>query len=153
VPAAPPPACTSTDYRAFDFWVGNWDVYATGTERMVARSLIERLYGGCAICENWMPSRGAHGGSLSSFHGDGWRQIWVDGNGSWAEFRGGLEGGAMVITGVWPGAAGPGSRPLVRMRYTRGADGTVRQQVFMSGDDGATWQANADFTYRRSAAP
>ena len=60
-PAPPPPACAAPEHRQFDFWVGRWDVYPTGTERLVAHSLIERLYGDCVIRESWMPLRGGGG--------------------------------------------------------------------------------------------
>src|SRR4051812_25646929 len=72
-PAAPPtksaspPPCASAQHRAFDFWVGSWDVYPAGSDMLIAHSLIERLYGGCAIRENWMPLKGSGGGSLSAF--------------------------------------------------------------------------------------
>ena len=51
-PAPPPPACTAPEHRQFDFWVGYWDVYPTGKEKLVAHSLIEKLYAGCTIREN-----------------------------------------------------------------------------------------------------
>ncbi|WP_114953114.1 hypothetical protein [Sphingosinicella terrae] len=63
----PPPACESPEHRQFDFWVGRWDVYPTGTDRLVAHSLIEKLYGGCAIRENWMPLGRTGGGSLNAW--------------------------------------------------------------------------------------
>lgn len=100
--AAPPPSpCATPDHRAFDFWVGAWDVYPSGATRLVAHSLIERLYGGCAIRENWMPLGKTGGGSLSSFVPDehAWRQTWVDSAGTRVEFKGGMEGGRMVLTG------------------------------------------------------
>ena len=79
-PAPPPPACETPEHRQFDFWVGNWDVYPTGTDRLVAHSLIERRYNGCAIRENWMPLQGQGGGSFSAWRPEarGWRQTWVD---------------------------------------------------------------------------
>ena len=154
-PPAPAPAasCTAPPHRQFDFWVGNWDVYRTGTDRLIAHSFIERRYAGCAIRENWMPLAGEGGGSFSAYQPgeSGWRQIWTDSSGSWVEFRGGLEDGAMVLTGTWPGAAGPGSRPLVKMRYTRAADGSVRQQGAQSLDGGTTWNPSFDLTYRPAA--
>ena len=61
-PPQPASPCASADHEALDFWVGRWDVYKTGTDTKVADSLIERLYGGCAIRENWMPSSGTPGG-------------------------------------------------------------------------------------------
>ena len=50
-PAEPP--CGSAEHRQFDFWVGEWDVFATGTSKQVATSRIEKLHGGCTIRENW----------------------------------------------------------------------------------------------------
>src|SRR4051794_35724408 len=57
-PAPPPPACTAPEFRQFDFWVGRWDVYPTGTDRLVAHSLIENLSAGCAIRKNQGPAPG-----------------------------------------------------------------------------------------------
>lgn len=154
-PAPPPPACETPEHRQFDFWVGRWDVYPTGTERLVAHSLIERRYSGCAIRENWMPLRGEGGGSFSAWRPEArqWRQTWVDTSGSWVEFTGAFENGAMVLTGPWRGAATPGQDALVRMRYTREAGGSVRQLGEVSTDNGQTWQPSFDYTYRPAAAP
>jgi len=152
-PVPPPPACAAPEYRQFDFWVGRWDVYPTGTRRLVAHSLIERLYGDCAVRENWMPLRGGGGGSLNSYRPSEhrWHQIWTDSQNNWVEFTGASEGGAMVMTGR--GAAADGRPTLTRMTYSQGADGSVRQRVVQSTDGGATWQPQYDFTYVPAAAP
>ena len=50
----------------------------------------------------------------------------------------------MVITGKWGG-------PLVRMSYSKNADGSVRQFGEQSTDEGKTWQPSFDFTYRPRA--
>jgi len=152
-PAAKPGPCDSRPHRQFDFWVGRWDVSPTGQAKVVAHSLIESLYGGCAIRENWMPigPGGGNGGSLSSYVAadQTWRQTWVDSSGSRAEFKGGWTGQAMVITGPWPL---PNRARLVRMTYTPNADGSVRQAGEASFDDGRTWQPSFDFTYRKARA-
>jgi len=148
-----PPPCASAEHRAFDFWVGRWDVYPTAQpEKLVAHSLIERLYNGCAIRENWAPLGGNDGGSLSSYVGgavaDGWRQTWVGSGGERVDFTGGWDGKAMVLTGFWAGVNGPGQDALVRMTYTREADGAVRQLGEASTDDGKTWGPSFDFLYK-----
>ncbi len=148
-PAAQPPACTTPEHRQFDFWVGNWNVYRTGTEQQVGTSRIETLYNGCAIRENWMPLRGGAGGSLNSWlpQEGKWRQTWVDSGNSYAVFEGQYRNDEMVMTGVWAGAAGPGSRPLIRMYWSR-VEGGIRQRGEQSTDNGQTWAPNFDFTYR-----
>lgn len=152
-PPPPPPPCESEAHRAFDFWVGAWHVYPTAQPaRPVARSVIERLYKGCAIRENWAPFSGNDGGSLSSYVGGdvagGWRQTWVGSSGERVDFKGGWNGQAMVLTGFWPGVNGPGQDATVRMTYTRSADGSVRQLGEATTDGGKTWQPSFDFTYR-----
>lgn len=148
-----PPACATPTHRALDFWVGRWDVYPTGTDKVIAHSLIERLYGGCAIRENWMPIGKEGGGSLSSYDpkAGAWRQTWVDSSGATVEFRGGAQGSAMVLTGPWSDVLGPGKSALIRMTYTPEAGGAVRQKGEASSDQGKTWQQNFDFTYRPAA--
>lgn len=152
-----PPTCATPQHRQFDYWVGYWDVYRTGTETLVAHSLIERRYNGCAIRENWMPLSGQQGGSFSAWHPgrQSWRQLWVDSSNGWVEFTGRVVDGAMELTGQWPGSGPNGENGIVRMRYIRVAGGAVRQHGQVSIDDGRTWGPSFDFTYRRSrdAAP
>lgn len=145
--------CADTDHHAFDFWVGHWDVHPYGGGPLVAHSLIESLYGGCAIRENWMPIGKSGGGSLSNYDKalGGWHQSWVDSSGTRVEFSGGVEGEAMVLTGLWGGVAN-GKDGHVRMTYTREPGGTVRQKGEVSTDNGKTWSPSFDLLYTPSQA-
>jgi len=149
----PPPACTAAEHRQFDFWVGEWTVTQTGKPDVVANSLIEKLYGGCAIRENWMPFKGAGGGSLNNYVDGRWRQTWVDSSNSRVEFEGGLADGKMMLTGFWKGVNGPGQDALIRMTYSKNADGSVRQHGEQSTDQGKSWSTNFDFTYHPKTKP
>jgi hypothetical protein len=152
VPPKPPPAnaCADAEHGQFDFWVGHWAVSPTGKPQVVAESLIEKVYG-CGIRENWMPKvANGDGGSLSIYvpKEKGWRQTWIDAQGAYADYKGGWDGQALVLTADQPGPNGaPG---LARMTYTKGADGSVRQAGSASNDDGRTWTPTFDFTYRRA---
>jgi hypothetical protein len=154
-PASPPPACAGPEHEQFDFWVGQWGVYPTGKPNLVAHSLIEKLYGGCVVRENWMPLKGTPGGSLNHFDRDDrrWHQVWMDAANARVAFDGGLVDGRMVLTGFWKGANGPGQDGVVRMTYSKLAVGSVRQFGEISTDHGLSWQPFFDFTYKRSAAP
>jgi hypothetical protein len=151
--APPPPAqpaCTAAAFRALDFWVGEWDVYPAGKDTLVAHSKIERLYNGCAIRENWMPLRGAGGGSLSGYDPKSghWHQTWIGSTPGVIQFDGGPADGKMVLTGSWPGSGPKGEDGLTRMTYSRLQGTAVRQLGQFSGDNGRTWVTTFDFTYK-----
>ena len=149
-----PYGCNSPQQSAFDFWVGEWDVYPNGKDKMVAKSKIEKLYAGCAIRENWMPLKGPGGGSLSNFEPKSgqWHQTWIGSQAGRVEFDGGFANGKMVLTGMWPNVLGVGKHALIRMTYTRENDGSVRQFGEQSVDHGLTWAPSFDFIYRKHVA-
>ena len=152
-PATPPPAppkCEGEAYAAFDFWVGEWEVFPSAGEQKVADSRIEKVSAGCAIRETWMPLQGRAGSSLSAYDpSDGaWHQLWVGGVPGRVFFDGGPVDGAMVLTGYW-GKDAQGNPSLVRMTYTLEADGSVRQYGQASSDHGRSWSDSFDLIYRR----
>jgi hypothetical protein len=152
--ALPPPACTGAENHQFDFWIGRWDVYpTTAPDKLVAHSLIESRYAGCAIRENWMPLvSGGDGGSLSTYvpAKKAWRQFWTDSSNAAVDFTGGWDGKSMILTGTWPQPGHP--TQMTRMTYTKLADGSVEQAGTSSDDGGKTWQPSFDFIYRPSKA-
>jgi hypothetical protein len=151
-PAPPPPTCESKAHTAFDFWVGEWDVYPAGSSDSIAESRIEHVSGGCVIRESWMPlSRGDVAGTSISFinHLSGrWEQVWVGSDGRRVDFAGGVVAGEMVLTGYWDGIGTGGQAMLTRMTYSKEADGSVRQHGEGSTDHGKTWQTTFDLIYR-----
>jgi hypothetical protein len=152
---APPPSCSGEGFDAFDFWVGEWDVYPYGKDRLVAHSRIEKLYNGCAIRENWMPLNGKPGGSLSNYEPrtGRWHQEWIGSAPGRVEFDGGPVAGGMVLTGWWAGSGPNGEDGLTRMTYTKLDGGAVRQHGEFSADHGVSWVTSFDFTYRPHVEP
>jgi hypothetical protein len=148
--APPPTLCHNPEHAQFDFWVGQWDVYRADTNQLVAHSLIERLYNGCAVRENWMPlkGQGSDGGSLNSYRPDAkqWVQFWTDGGNNLNQYAGGIEDGKMVLTGTRQAANG--ADVPQRMIYEKLPDGSVTQTGYISRDAGKTWQLNYELIYR-----
>lgn len=141
-PADEPPAiseaCAEPAFRAFDFWIGRWVVRdSTGTQ--VGTSHISRIAGGCGIREEWAGSSGSRGTSLNYYDAaDGaWHQDWVGSGGLILHLSGGLDSGAMVLTGERFSDEGP---VIDRIRWRALPDGRVRQAWTMSTDGGATWR-------------
>ena len=149
-PAQTVQACATPAHHALDFWIGHWDVFDTRSGELAGHSVIEGLYGGCAIRENWSED-GLSGGSLSHYSPeDGrWRQVWTDSSGAWREFIGGVVGGRMVLTWRRPDPKAVGGIVQVRMSFTPSRDGSVQQYSDLSADGGRTWKLRYDYTYRR----
>ncbi|MGZ3314657.1 MAG: hypothetical protein ACXU8S_13390 [Phenylobacterium sp.] len=142
--------CADAAHHAFDFWIGRWTVTDTKTGRPAGQSLIESLYGGCTIRENWTDP-GLSGGSLNTYDATTgkWRQTWTDSSGAWREFVGGMQDGKMMLVWRFASVRNRGQFNQVRLTFTPNPDGSVRQYSDTSRDDGASWAFRYDYTYRR----
>jgi hypothetical protein len=136
--------------REFDFWVGEWDVYSTGTKNIAGHSLIQMIAGGCALLENW-DSPASTGKSINFIDPltNKWKQTWV---GSYAsgiqEFVAGeYKDGAMRFTFETTDAQG--NKLIGRFVFFNEGPNQVRQFNETSSDGGKTWTTNYDFTYIR----
>jgi hypothetical protein len=149
------PCMANSHAREFDFWIGEWDVYATGTQLLQGHSFIERVSGGCLIMENWT-SLGLpyNGKSMNFVDSTGkWQQIWVGASetgGPVFFVNGEYKDTAMrfVFTGRGPNGNTIKGKFIF---FNQGPD-QVRQFQQTSNDDGKTWQTVYDFTYIRKKA-
>ncbi len=147
------PCASNLKAREFDFWIGEWDVYVTGTTTpKVGHSLIQNLAGECLILENWtalgpVPNTGK---SMNFYDVSkkAWEQVWMGSGGGLGRFtEGRYEDGAMRFTFSAPDATGkmlPGKFTF----FNLGPD-KVRQLNETSPDEGKTWQTVYDLTYVR----
>ena len=90
-------------------------------------------------------SKATGGGSLNIYLPEEkhWEQFWIDFQRNARLFTGGWNGKAMVIQGKWAG-------PLVRISYSKGGDGAVRQFGEQSTDDGKSWSPSSTSPTARS---
>jgi hypothetical protein len=153
-PKPPTVDCTDANHRALDFWIGDWDVYAAGSDYPVAHSKIEKIVG-CAISETFDQFTGP-GGKPTDYHGrsisayvpagsagaGGWRQYYVDSGGDAITLTGGISDGEMIFRST----NGPVAN---RMTLGPNPDGSVHQRGAFSTDSGKSWSPAYDFTYRR----
>lgn len=131
--------------RQFDFWLGEWEVYANGQK--VANSHIDYSLEGCLIIENYETFGGYSGKSINFYDvGDKkWHQIWTDISGNISRYEGELKDGKMYLYGENIDKAG--TKSLVRMEFTPNNDGSVRQLYEGSTDGGKTWSIYFDGRY------
>ena len=92
-------ACCTEAHSAFDFWIGNWDVYQSdGT--LAGTNSIEKEQNGCMLRENWVSTNYAFTGTSINFYNKQkgrWEQLWVDSGGSYLHLRGNRQGKQMIL--------------------------------------------------------
>lgn len=143
----PTPPCVSSEYRQFDFWVGDWDVFEGDSASPVARARVNRILDGCVIHEDYQSADGLKGESFSIYDASRkvWHQTWVTNRGQLLIIEGDVENGAMVLAGVDRATSGEG-------RYVRGTwkqeEGGVRESALRSTDDGKIWKTWFDLMFR-----
>lgn len=151
-PAPPPYACTAPEHRAFDFWLGEWDAYVTGTENLAGRSTIASADRGCVVTEQWTSVRSPYSGrSLNAYDPTTrtWVQVWMDSNGEITRYAGAATANGMVLTAPDEVSPGRPAKVHLRMTFTANPDGSVRQFGEQSADAGQTWAPSFDFIYRK----
>jgi hypothetical protein len=139
------PACESPEHHQFDFWIGDW-IVTTPDGRRAGTNIVTPILGGCAVAESWRGTSGIEGHSYNAYDLQKklWHQTWVDSQGTLLSLEGGLENGAMVLSG-------PQGKALSRITWTPEADGTVTQLWQSSEDRGKTWQTVFHGIYARRA--
>lgn len=140
--------------REFDFWVGEWDVYVTGTNVKAGHSLVQKASGDCMILENWtalgpVPHNGKSMNYVNT-QTNKWEQLWI-----------GSAGGPGYVTRFYDGeykdsamqfvfeAPTPQGKQAGRFRFFNQGPNQVRQLSETSADGGKTWTTNYDLTYKR----
>jgi hypothetical protein len=142
-------ACTGPEYRQFDFWLGDWDVWdrnATGSPK--ARAHINAILDGCAIHETYEAVAGLVGQSFSSYYAPTrrWHQSWVTNRGELLLLDGAMHADSMILEGTMRDSAG---RPaLLRGIWTAHA-GAVLERAESSVDSGKSWKPVFDIVFRR----
>ena len=142
--------CESAVHDQFDFWVGDWQVFKTGTDTIVGQNQINRILNGCVVEENWTGANGSAGKSFNTYNAQDstWNQVWVDGGGNTYHFKGHFKDNVMQMLGDTTDGQG---RPIhFDMSYTFDPKKeTVRQVWKLSTDAGANWQVIFDGTYKK----
>jgi tetratricopeptide (TPR) repeat protein len=135
------------EYRQFDFWVGDWNVFGTNGQQLGTNQVL-LLEDGCIIEENWTSAQGGTGKSFNFYNPatKKWHQSYMDNTGSNWMMDGEYRDGVLRYEGM---IYAPGSTVMVRMNfYNLGAD-KVRQTAETSTDKGLTWTSVWDGLYVR----
>lgn len=148
-PAEASPCQQREAFRAFDFWVGEWEVRAADG-RLAGHNRIEAAQDGCVLVEHWTGATGGSGMSMNYLDAatDEWVQLWTGAEGSQILIRGGLTDDGMLLKGQIH-YVGNGTTAAFRGLWTPLPDGRVRQFFEQSNDGGETWEPWFEGFYSR----
>ena len=149
------PCTTDPLYRQFDFWIGEWDVYAKNGKK-AGDSKIDLILDSCIILENWKStnvSQGVNyaGKSFNTYNSTSrqWQQTWVDNVGGSTEFlEGHFENNKMIFQ-TKPFQFSKDTVAVRRLTFYNLDVNKVRQHGEISKDGGRTWSTEYDLEYRR----
>jgi len=143
--AAPPKPCSSPEAAQFDFWLGDWDASwpaAAGSPAGTGTNRIEKILDGCVVEEHFAAAGPSPlvGRSLSVFipRAGKWKQTWVDNQGGYLDFTGGMEGSERVLSREGKGP--DGKSRLQRMVFLNISKDSFDWRWEVSADGGATWK-------------
>ncbi len=152
--AAAPPPCKEAEQHQLDFWVGEWNLSwpgQKGGEVQHGSNSIQRVMDGCVVEENFSGGDAMHlrGHSVSMFdgHAGTWKQTWVDNEGSYLDFEGGVKDGEMSF---WREVKRhDGSMATQRMVWRNVTADSFDWSWESSFDGGKTWQVVWPIHYQR----
>jgi len=145
--------CSAPECRQFDFWTGQWDLtwLDKNGKEMHGSNTITAILDSCAIQEQFdgNPAMSFRGMSLSVYDTKNavWRQTWVDNNGGYLDFTGGLQENSMVLSRK---TLQNGKEVWQRMRWYEIRRDALKWDWEISDDGGETWQLRWRIYYKRA---
>jgi hypothetical protein len=148
--------CTSDPvYRQFDFWIGDWEVFAKNGKK-AGDSRIELILDSCIILENWKSTSSTNGlyysgKSFNTYNSASkqWQQTWVDNMGGTTEFLEGHYDNKKMIFVTKPFQSSKDTTAIRKLTFYNLEPNKVRQHGEISKDNGLTWATEYDLEYRR----
>lgn len=142
------PCLTNEKSRLFDFWIGEWNVIASG--RTAGINIITRANGGCVIHESHTTSGAYLGQSINFLDPEDnlWKQYWVGSSGdvySFNEIE--SENGKLIFLAK---SKVSGTETWTRLSFTHNSEKDEVSQIFeCSTDSGETWKTGFNGLYQK----
>jgi len=147
--------CTDPSHHEFDFWLGDWRASwpaGQGSAAGNGKNHITSILDGCVIQEQFdgAPGMPLRGSSFSVYvpQAKRWQQTWVDNQGGYLDFIGGMSQGSMIL---WRDAVTPqGQKIKQRMVWKNISHESFDWSWERSTDDGKTWTVVWPIHYTRT---
>lgn len=147
--------CSTPAHRQFDFWLGEWEAFATNGSK-AGDSKVSLMLDSCTLLEEWTSTSVQNGlryagKSFNTFNATtgNWQQTWVDNTGRTNEYlKGSFTKNKMAFTSD-PFPFIKDTMAIRRMTFTNLEDNTLRQHGEISKNNGQSFQTEYDLKYRR----
>ena len=147
--------CSSPQFRQFDFWIGEWDVFGK-TGQKAGDSKISLILDSCIILEEWTSANMQQGlryagKSFNTWNAatKEWQQTWVDNRGNTTAFTHGKYEEKKIVFNTDPFPFSKDTIAVRRLTFFDLGKDKVRQLGEITKDKGATWVTEYDLEYRR----
>jgi hypothetical protein len=146
--------CRGPEQKQLDFWIGEWTLTWPGQNGAAeghGANSIKRILDGCVVEETFsgedsIPLRG-HSVSIFDATDGKWKQTWVDNEGGYLDFVGGMQDGQMSF---WRNVTRPdGTKSTSRMIWRNVTPDSFDWSWESSKDGGKTWQVMWPIHYQR----
>lgn len=135
----------------FDFWVGEWELSWSDSVR--GSNLVTREMNGFVISEHFNnPANQYMGWSWSVYDtlAGKWKQTWVDNQGAYLDFVGGMQDDKMILERSYVNSAGKLLKQ--RMIFYNISKNNFDWDWESSADGGTNWKSNWKIHYQRKTA-
>ena len=119
--------CDTEEYKQFDFWLGNWNVFDING-KLIGKNNIIKVPNACAIQENWDSNTGPSLGTSYNFYNSTtkkWHQVWIDNSGFSLFLKGNYTNNKMILSSEIQET--PNGKFYNRITWTKNSDGSVTQ--------------------------
>lgn len=144
--------CSYSESSQLDFWVGEWKAEWKDSDGNIqgGTNIITKTLGGCVVEENFSTDdKTFTGRSLSMYNPVKkiWQQTWVDNNGGYMAFTGGMDGDKMIL---WQKTINKAGKEVMQRMvfYDINAD-SFTWDWENSTDNGKTWNLVWKINYKR----
>ena len=147
--------CSGPQFRQFDFWIGDWDVFGKNGQK-AGDSKISLILDSCIILEEWISANVQQGlryagKSFNTWNSASkeWQQTWVDNTGNTTAYTHGKFEDKKIIFNTDPFPFSKDTIAVRRLTFFDLGKDKVRQLGEITKDKGATWATEYDLEYRR----
>ncbi len=147
--------CSNPVYREFDFWIGDWEAFATNGKK-AGDSKISVILDSCIILEEWTSTAANNGfryagKSFNTYNASTgqWQQTWVDNAAASTEYLMGKFETDKIIFETNPFKFSKDTTAIRKLTFFNLGKDKVRQLGEITKNNGQAWITEYDLEYRR----